>query len=57
MPGELKEMIEPHREKIQCIVGNGIPDEQTIPFGEAQRPGLSDYADGADVMRFLSRLA
>lgn len=55
-PGKLKEMLEPHRGKIQCIAGNNSLDEQMVPFGETQRPGLSDYADGADVMKFLSRL-
>tara|TARA_R100000935_G_scaffold42923_1_gene65305 strand:- start:126595 stop:127647 length:1053 start_codon:yes stop_codon:yes gene_type:complete len=36
------------REKIQCIVS-----EKHIPFGEAQEPKLSDYADGVDTMKFL----
>lgn len=36
---------------IQCIVGHG----QT-PFGNAQCPTLSDYADGVDTMAFLSGL-
>ena len=36
---------------IQCITGyNGIP------FGQAQRPGLSDYADAVDTMQFLLTL-
>jgi hypothetical protein len=38
-------------EKIQCIVGKGY-----IPFGKAQLPGLSDYADGVDPMKFLNTL-
>jgi hypothetical protein len=38
-------------EKIQCIVGKGL-----IPFGKAQSPGLSDYADGVDPMKFLCSL-
>lgn len=33
---------------IQCIVGKNF-----IPFGEAQTPGLNDYADKIDVMKFL----
>ena len=36
---------------IQCIVGHGL-----VPFGEAQSPGLSDFADGVDTMAFLTRL-
>jgi hypothetical protein len=35
-------------ENLQCIVG-----ENFIPFGEAQCPVLSEYADGMDTMKFL----
>lgn len=35
-------------EQVQAIVGN-----DHIPFGQAQQPGLMDYADGVDVMAFL----
>lgn len=38
--------------QIQCIVsGSGRYGE--IPFGQAQNPGLADYADGVDTMEFL----
>jgi len=33
---------------VQCLVGNGY-----LPFGEAQRPGLMNYADGVDTIQFL----
>jgi hypothetical protein len=36
---------------IQCIVGKGH-----IPFGQAQNPGINDYADGVDTMEFLAGL-
>lgn len=36
---------------IQCIAGS-----KAIPFGEAQRPGLMDYADATDTMQFLLTL-
>ncbi len=36
---------------LQCIVGKGH-----TPFGQAQRPGIADYADGIDTMAFLSEL-
>jgi hypothetical protein len=36
---------------IQCVVGKGL-----VPFGAAQQPELSDYADGVDTMAFLSGL-
>ena len=35
--------------KIQCIVGKNY-----LPFGEAQKPQVWDYADGVDTMKFLS---
>ena len=37
---------------IQCIVGKDF-----IPFGKAQSPSLTDYADGIDTMQFLKTLA
>ncbi len=36
---------------IQCVVGHGA-----LAFGEAQRPSLGDYADGVDILRFLTAL-
>ena len=36
--------------EIQCITGIDMP------FAEAQRPGLMDYADGVDTMQFLLTL-
>lgn len=37
--------------EIQCIEG-----KDSIPFGQAQKPGLFSYADGVDVMQFLLTL-
>ena len=34
--------------EIQCVVGRGY-----VPFGRAQQPGLTDYADGVDTMEFI----
>jgi hypothetical protein len=39
------------QEDIQCITGKGA-----IPFGQAQQPCLTDYADGADTLQFLRAL-
>lgn len=36
--------------EIQCIVGHG-----QIPFGKAQMPSLTDYADGVDTLDFLKK--
>jgi Acyl-CoA reductase (LuxC) len=45
--------LENDKEQIQCVIGNaGI--KNAIPFGKAQCPQLSDYADGVDTMKFLT---
>lgn len=44
-------LLEQHKDKIQCVVGEGH-----VPFGTAQQPELWDYADGVDTLKFLSRL-
>jgi len=44
----VEQETELHRERIQCIVGR-----DHIPFGQAQRPHLWDYADGIDTVDFL----
>ena len=36
---------------IQCIVGKDF-----IPFGQAQQPVITDYADGMDTLQFLTNL-
>ncbi|MEG0500046.1 MAG: aldehyde dehydrogenase [Rikenellaceae bacterium] len=36
------------RDLLQCVVGHGF-----IPFGEAQHPALTDWADGVDLFRFF----
>ena len=54
---EVKSVIEPASEKIQCIVGNNdLEIEGIISFGQAQYPGLADYADSVDTMEFLAEL-
>jgi len=54
---ELKARAARHREEIQCIVGHsGLPALELVPFGQAQQPGLTTYADGVDVMAFLMQL-
>ena len=50
----LEKKLAADKNKIQCIVGK-IKSEQLniIPFGKAQSPDLSDYADEVDTMKFL----
>ena len=54
--GRLQNRIIESADKIQCVVGNAGQGIQTIPFGKAQYPELSDYADGVDTMKFLAAL-
>lgn len=53
-PKELERELNHRAEEIQCVVAKAeflkLP---TIPFGEAQKPQLWDYADGVDTMSFL----
>ncbi len=53
---DLKKKIAANDSKIQCIVTDEAWFPQSIPFGQAQRPGLWDYADGVDTLAFVSSL-
>ncbi|MDR0386057.1 MAG: hypothetical protein LBH60_08265 [Prevotellaceae bacterium] len=46
--------IAEQRDRIQCVVAGIQHTEDTIPFGYTQKPGLSDYADGIDTLKFLA---
>lgn len=50
-PEEATLWLEQHRDRIQCVVGRDY-----IPFGQAQHPALTDYADGVDTMDFLASI-
>lgn len=43
-------LLEAHKDDIQCVVG------LSTPFGKAQKPHISDFADGVDTMRILTEL-
>ena len=47
----LHALLDAHRDDLQCIVGTA--PAATVPFGGAQQPALTDYADGVDTMAFL----
>lgn len=47
---DVKTLIE-NNDDIQCVVGKNY-----TPFGTAQIPSLTDYADGIDTMKFLAEL-
>jgi hypothetical protein len=42
-------------QKLQCIVGK-TREVCNVPFGQAQKPELWDYADNVDTMQFLQEL-
>ena len=44
------------KEKIQCIVSKSAWYPGSFPFGEAQCPAVTDYADNVDTIAFLSTL-
>ena len=43
-----EEIVISHPEEIQCVVGKDF-----IPFGNAQKPNLFNYADQVDTLQFL----
>ncbi|MDR0567523.1 MAG: aldehyde dehydrogenase [Prevotellaceae bacterium] len=53
---ELQGLLLPHEDQLQCIA-TATPtaglEPRCVPFGKAQRPRLTDYADGVDTLRFL----
>lgn len=49
---DVQDYLSKHSENIQAIVGKNY-----IPFGDAQRPKLNDYADGVDVMQWLGSIS
>ena len=53
---QLATMLEKDKEKIQCVVSKEGQWPGSFSLGQAQFPGLSDYADEIDTMEFLTRL-
>ena len=49
---ELQIRLRSESEQIQCIVSNNLV-ENSIDFGQSQRPNLWDYADNVDTISFL----
>lgn len=48
---ELTALLKKDNPSIQCVVGKNF-----VPFGQSQRPAVSDYADGVDTLQFLAEL-
>lgn len=45
---DVSEVLANRKDELQCIVGKGF-----LPFGEAQKPKLWDYADDIDTVEWL----
>jgi hypothetical protein len=54
--GEVKQTITEKEEQIQVVASANGWFENSIDFGQAQHPKVSDYADGVDTMAFLVEL-
>lgn len=55
-PESVREHLTHQSEKIQCVVASTSLIPAGVPFGQAQSPGLADFADGVDTMAFLANL-
>ncbi len=53
---QLQSELNQQSEKIQCIVSDMDSIGNALPFGQAQSPGILDYADNIDTMKFLLSL-
>ena len=53
---ELDARLAATREKTQVVVSAGGWLANSVSFGQAQQPGVSDYADGVDTLQFLTSL-
>jgi hypothetical protein len=49
---ELQKRLENDSDQIQCVVSNNLT-QNSIAFGETQKPQLWDYADNVDTITFL----
>jgi Acyl-CoA reductase (LuxC) len=52
----LENQLKEQEQDIQCVVSSNNTPLETVSFGEAQTPELSDYADGVDTVGFLLSL-
>ncbi len=52
---DLQNRLSSDAEQIQCIVSTDLI-ENSIPFGQTQKPKLWDYADNVDTLAFLATI-
>nr|MBI1230861.1 acyl-CoA reductase [Cytophagales bacterium] len=53
---DLSKKLGEKADKIQCVVSRQGRFPRSLPFGQAQFPGLTDYADHIDTLQFLLTL-
>lgn len=51
---DLRQKIRGHHNKLQCVVSAKSWFKESVSFGAAQLPQVSDYADQVDTLDFLS---
>jgi hypothetical protein len=51
---QAEEWLKTHDEQLQCVVSHCSLHPRCVAFGRAQYPTLTDYADGIDVIKFLT---
>ena len=56
MQADAKAWLSARADQIQVVASAQGWFAGSVPFGQTQRPGLSDYADGVDTMAFLEKL-
>lgn len=52
---QVKSRLKNETDQIQCVVSGNLTDD-SIAFGQTQKPQLWDYADNVDTMDFLLKL-
>jgi len=52
----VKNRLDLQKDSIQCVLSHRNELPESIAFGKAQQPLLSDYADNVDTMKFLREL-
>ena len=59
-PAQARRWLAANDPQIQCVVhdpaATGFDCPRQAVFGQAQRPSLTDYPDGRDIMEFLARV-
>lgn len=52
---QVERWLSEQEEVLQCVVSDVVNHPRRVGFGRAQYPTLSDYADGVDVIEFLTQ--